>query len=80
MIFENGSGSAAAELSGLEDDEVLVEGLQGGVRDASGAVEDGAAEEDHVQPLEEGASGEAVEDGLLVEASGVEVGVAEGGD
>jgi hypothetical protein len=80
VIFENGSGSAAAELSGLEDDEVLVEGLQGGVRDASGAVEDGAAEEDHVHPLEEWASWEAVEDGLLVEAAGVEVGVAECGD
>ena len=38
--------AAATKLSGLEDDEVFVEGLQGGVRDASGAVEDGAAEED----------------------------------
>ncbi len=72
--------SAAAKLFGLEDDEVLVEGLQGGVGEAGGAVEDGAAEEDHVEPLEERTAGEAVEDGLLVEAAGVEVRVAEGGD
>ena len=72
--------SAAAKLFSLEDDEVLVEGLQGGIGEAGGAVEDGAAEEDHVHPLEEWASWEAVEDGLLVEAAGVEVGVAECGD
>jgi len=72
--------SAAAKLFSLEDDEVLVEGLQGGIGEAGGAVEDGAAEEDHVHPLEERAGRETVEDGLLVEAAGVKVGVAECGE
>ena len=72
-------GSAALELFGFEDDQVLVEGLQGGVGQAGTAVEDRPADEDHVEPLDERAGGEAVEDGLLVEAAGVEVGVAEGG-
>jgi hypothetical protein len=72
--------SAAAKLFGLEDDEVLVEGLQGGVSEPGGAVEDCSAKKDHVEPLDERAAGKAVEDGLLVEAAGVEVGVAECGD
>jgi hypothetical protein len=70
-----GSGSAAAEFLRLDDDEVLVEGLQGGVGEAGGAVKDGSAREHHVEPLEERAAGHAVEEGLLVEATGVEVGV-----
>ena len=70
--------SAATKLFGLEDDEVLVEGLQGGVGEAGGAVEDRAAKEDHVEPLDERAAGKAVEDGLLMEAAGVEVRVAKG--
>jgi len=74
------SGSAAAEFSGLEDDEVFVDGLEGGVGQAGGAVEDGSAEEDHVKPLEDGPPGNAVEDGLLVETASVEVGMAESGE
>jgi len=72
--------SATAKLLGLEDDEVLVEGLQGGVGEAGGTVEDRAAKEDHVEPLDERTAGKAVEDGLLVAATGVEVRVAEGCD
>jgi len=73
------SGSAAAEFLRLDDDEVLVEGLQGGVGEAGYAIKDCATDPDHVEPLEERAGGKAIEDGLLVEAAGVEVGVAEGG-
>jgi len=69
----------SGEFSGLEDDEVLVDGLEGGVGEAGGAVEQGAAEEDEVEPLHEGAGGQTVEEGLLVEASVVEVRVGEGG-
>jgi hypothetical protein len=72
--------AATAKLVGLENDEVLVEGLQGGVGEASDAVKDRSAEEDHVEPLDERAAGQAVEDGLLVEAARVEVWVAEGCD
>src|SRR6266567_4389722 len=68
------SGSAALEFPGLEDDEVLVKRLQGGVGEAGGAVEDGSADEHHVETLDDGAAGEAVEDGLLVEAADVEGG------
>src|SRR5260370_39247388 len=74
------SGATAAEFLSLEDDEVFVEGLQGGVGEAGRAVEDRAAAQDHVEPLEERAAGKAIEDGLLVEAAGGEVGVAEGGE
>src|SRR2546423_15572249 len=77
--WEGSSGAAAAEFFGFEDDEVFVEGLQGGVGEAGCAVEDGAAAQDHVEPLEERAAGKAIEDGFLVEAAGVEVGGAEGG-
>jgi len=73
------SCAAAAEFFGFKDDHIFVEGLQGGVGEAGGSVEDGAAEDDHVEPFDEGAGGEAIEDGLLVEATGVEVGVAKGG-
>ena len=69
--------SASAKLFGLEDDEVLVDGLQGGVGEAGGTVEDRTAKEDHVEPLDEGSAWKTVEDGLLVEAAGVEVRVAE---
>ena len=69
--------SAAAKLLGLEDDEVLVEGLQGGVGETGGAVEDRTAKEDHVEPFDERSAGKAIEDGLLVEAAGVEVRAAE---
>ena len=71
---------AGAKLFGLEDDEVLVKGLESSVGEACGTVENSSAEEDHIEPLEERATGEAVEDGLLVEAARVEVGVAQGGD
>jgi len=63
--------SAASKLFGLEDDEVLIEGLQGGVGETGGAVENSSA-----NPLESGAAWKAVEDGLLVETAGVEVWVA----
>ena len=76
---ESGSGAATAEFFRLEDNEVLVEGLEGGVGETSCAVEDGSAEKDHVEPLKERAAGETVEEGLLVEAAGVEVGVAKSG-
>ena len=68
-----------AQFAGLEDDEVLVDGLQEGVGEAGVSVEDGSAEEEHVEELDEGAGGELVEEGLLVEAAGMEVRVAEGG-
>ena len=74
------SCTAATKFLALENDEVLVEGLEGGVGEARGAVEDGPAKEDHVKPLEQGTAGKAVEDGFLVEAAGVEVGVAECGE
>jgi len=51
--------------------------LESRVGKTCGTVQDGSAEEDHVEPLEDGASGETVEDGLLVEAAGVEVGIAQ---
>src|ERR1700761_1786469 len=72
--------SAAAKLFGLENDEVLIECLKGGVGEAGGAVEDCAAEEDHIEPLDERPAGKAVEDCLLMDASGVKVGVAQCGD
>jgi hypothetical protein len=62
----DGSGSPAAEFSGFEDDEVFVDGLEGGVGEPGGAVEDGPAQKDHVKPLEKGTPGKAVEDSLLV--------------
>ena len=68
--------SAASKLFGLEDDEVLIEGLQGGVGETGGAVENSSANEHHVSPLDSGAAWKAVEDGLLVETAGVEVWVA----
>lgn len=74
-----GSGSSPAEFFRFEDDEVLVDGLQGGVGHAGGAVEDGPAGEDHVKPLEQRAAGEAVEEGFLVEAAGVEVWAGQSG-
>jgi len=74
-----GSG-AAAKFFGLEDDEVFVEGLQSGVGEARWTVEDGSAEENHVEPLEERAAGETVKDGFLVKAASVEVGMTERGD
>ncbi len=44
--------------------------MQGGVGEAGCAVEDGAAEEHHVEPLDDRAAGQAVEESLLVEAAG----------
>ena len=76
---EDYSGSAALEFFCLEDDEVLVEGLQRGVGEAGGAIEDRAAYEDHVEPFDSGSAGQAVEERLLVEAAGMEVRVAESG-
>ena len=73
------SGAAVAEFLVLKGDEVFVEGLQGGVGEAGGAVQDGTAEEDHVEPLQKRAAGKAVEDGLLMESASVEVRVAESG-
>ena len=72
--------SAATKLFGLEDDEVFVESLKGSVGEAGGAVEDGAAKEDHVEPLDERPAGKTIEDGLLVESARVKVGSAEGCD
>lgn len=54
--------------------------MQGGVGEAGRAVEDRASDPDHVEPLEERAGGKAIEDGLLVETAGVEVGIAKGGE
>lgn len=71
--------AAALEFAGFDDDEVLVDRLEGGAGEAWAAVEDGSAEEDQVEPLDDGAAGKAIEDGLLVDAAGVKVGVAEGG-
>ena len=65
-----------AKLFGFKDDEVLVESLQGGVGQASGAVEDRTAKKDHIEPLDERAARKAVKERLLVEAAGVEVGIA----
>ena len=73
-----GGGCSGFEFGGLEDDEVLVDGLEGGVGEARGAVVERAAVEDEVEPLVEGAGGKAVEEGFLVEAAVVEVGVGEG--
>ena len=68
-----------AEFAGFEDDEVLVDGLEEGVGDAGAAVEEGATEEEHVGECEDGAGGELVEEGFLVEAAGGEGGVGGGG-
>ena len=69
-------GTTTTKLLCFQDDEVFVERLQGGVGEAGCAIEDSAAEEHHVEPLDEGAAGQLIEERLLVEAAGVEVGIA----
>ena len=70
---------AAGKFAGFENDEVLVEGLEGGVGETGDAVEDCATDEDEIEPFEEGTGGEAIEDGLLVAAAAMEVGMGECG-
>ena len=65
--------ASALQLLCFEDDEVLVEGLQGGVGEAGGTVEDGSSDEHHIEPFNEGAAGKAVEDCLLMETALVKV-------
>ena len=68
----------ALEILSLQHDEVLVKGLEGGVGEAGGAVEDGSADKQHVEPLDERAGRETVEEGFLVEATLVEIFRGEG--
>jgi hypothetical protein len=67
------SGSTALELFGFKDDEVFVDGLQGGVGEAGGAVEEAAFDDVEKDEFDERAAWEAVEEFLLVEAALVKI-------
>ena len=68
--------SSATEFFRLEDDHVLVDGLQCGVGDAGCTIEDRTSYEHHVTPFDEWATRHAVEERFLVEAARVEVWIA----
>ena len=53
--------------------------MQSGVSPAGGTVQDGSSYKHHVSPLNKRPTGQLVEEGFLVEAADVEVGVAERG-
>ena|SRR5215469_6107298 len=57
----------------LQGDESFLEGLQDGVGEAAWPSRMARRQKTHVEPLDEGAAGEAVKERLLVEPTCVEV-------
>src|SRR5271170_2558366 len=58
-------GLISRELPRLENNEVFVNGLEIGIGDPCPAVENGAADKHHINPLHQRASGRAIKNSLL---------------